>query len=269
MKKKSIGLALGGGGAKGLCHIAFLKALDEMGLKPAVIAGTSIGAIIGGFYAAGLSGKEMESILQKVRFRDISKMVDLSIRRNAVMLKGKGVENFLYKNIPVRKFEELKIPLKVVATDFWRRKQVILKSGNLVPAIRASISLPALFKPVKIDNMVLVDGNAVNPLPYDIIREQCDVIIAIDVSGEKNPPELASMPSMFESIMSTLQIMQASIVENKMNVSKPDIYIKPSLKNIRILNFDRYEEIMEGVKDDVEQFKHEVDKQMKKRFLFF
>ncbi len=266
---KKIGLALGGGGAKGLCHIAFLKALDEMGLKPSIIAGTSIGAIVGGFYAAGISGVQMEDILGKVGFMDINKMVDLSSLRSSAILKGKGVEDFFYKNIPARKFEELKIPLKVVATDFWRRKEVILESGELVPAIRASMSMPAIFKPVTIGDTVLVDGGAVNPLPYDIIRKECNILIAIDVSGEKPPPEQGPMPSMLESIMSTFQIMQASIVENKKRISRPDIYIKPELTNIKVLEFYRYAEIMDGVKDDVEQFKREVDKRMKRRFRFF
>ncbi len=269
MKKKRIGLALGGGGAKGLCHIFFLKALDEMGLKPSVIAGTSIGAIIGGFYAAGVSGAQMEEILRKVRVFDINKMVDFSGPLASAFLKGKGVERFFHKHIPAQRFKDLQIPLKVVATDFWKRKEVVFASGELIPAIRASMSIPGLFKPVKDGNTVLVDGGAVNPLPYDIIRTECDVLIAIDVSGAKAPPGGDHMPSLIESILCTFQIMQRSIVENKMRLSKPDIYIKPELKNIRVLEFYRYPDIIKGVKDDVEQFKHEVSKRMKRRFLFF
>lgn len=266
---KKIGLALGGGGAKGLCHIAFLRALDEMGMKPSVMAGTSIGAIIGGFYAAGVSGAQMEDILAKVRVFDINKMVDFSGFGRSAILKGKGVENFLYKHIPVRRFEELSIPLKIVATDFWRRKEVILESGELIPAIRASMSIPGLFNPVKIGDTVLVDGGAVNPLPYDIIRNKCDILIAIDVSGAKTPLRNDHLPSLVESIMSTFQIMQASIVENKMRISKPDVYIRPEMKNIRVLEFHRYAEIMKGVTDDVEQFEHEVTKRMRRRFRLF
>jgi NTE family protein len=269
LMKKKIGLALGGGGAKGLCHIAFVKALDEMGLKPSVIAGTSIGAIIGGFYAAGVSGAQMEEILRKVRFLDINKMMDFSGPLTSAFLKGKGVERFFYKHIPVQRFKDLHIPLKVVATDFWRRKEVVFQSGELIPAIRASMSMPLIFKPVKIGDTVLIDGGAVNPLPYDIIRKECDVLIAIDVSGAKIPQGRKPIPSWFESVMSSFQIMQASIVENKMRISKPDIYIKPELKNIKVLEFYRYAEIMHGAKHDVEQFTHEVTKRMKKRFLFF
>jgi len=269
MKKKRIGLALGGGGAKGLCHIAFLKALDEMGLRPSVIAGTSIGAIVGAFYAAGVSGAQMEEMLRTVRVAEINKMVDFSGPLASAFLKGKGVERFFHNNIPARYFKDLKIPLKIVATDFWKRTEVVFESGELVPAIRASMSIPGLFKPVKIGDTVLVDGGAVNPLPYDTIRTECDVLIAIDVSGAKTPGGRGLIPSFMESIMSTFQIMQRSIVEHKLRISQPDIYIKPELKNVRVLEFYRYAEIMRGVQDDVERFKHEVTKRMRKRFLFF
>jgi NTE family protein len=269
MKKKKIGLALGGGGAKGLCHIAFLKALDEMRLKPSVIAGTSIGAIIGAFYAAGVSGAQIEEIFRTVRIAQINKMVDFSGPLASAFLKGKGVERFFHKHIPARHFKDLRIPLKIVATDFWRRREVIFASGELVPAIRASMSIPGLFKPVKIGDTVLVDGGAVNPLPYDILCTECDILVAIDVSGAKTPRREDHIPSFMESIMSTFQIMQRSIVEQKMRISRPNIYIKPELKNIRVLDFYRYAEIMRGVQDDVERFRHEVTRRMRKRFLFF
>jgi NTE family protein len=257
-QEKKIGLALGGGGAKGLCHIAFLKALDEMDLKPSVIAGTSIGAVVGGFYAAGVSGIQIEQILKKMGFLDTVEIIDFSIPSDSGVVTGKGIETFLSKHIPARTFEELEIPLKVVATDFWGRKQVIFQHGNLIQAIRASMSMPALFEPVKLGSMVLVDGGAANPLPYDIIRKECDILIAIDVSGEKAPPAGYPIPSMFESIVTTFQIMGESIIRNKMKIVKPDIYIKPNLTNIRAFEFHRYAEIMESVKEDVELLKRKL-----------
>ncbi|MBD3290399.1 patatin-like phospholipase family protein [candidate division KSB1 bacterium] len=265
---KRIGLTLGSGGAKGLSHIAFIQALDEMGIKPSIISGTSIGAIIGAFYAAGVTGKQMQKILSRVKFRDINKMMDFSIRKNSAMLKGDGIENFFYRHIPVCFFSDLEIPLKIVATDFWNRQEVVLDSGDLIFAMRASMSLPVIFKPVQTGSTVLMDGGMVNPLPYDIIRDQCDILIAIDVSGEKTPRQHANMPRMVESIMSSFQIMQASIVQNKMKTSSPDIYIKPMLRNIRVLNFDKYEEIISGVKDDVRRFQMELDQILSKNKIF-
>jgi len=253
---KRIGVALGAGGAKGLSHIAFLQALDELGVRPAVIAGTSIGAVIGGFYAAGVSGDRLSQLVKDIGFRDLYKIVlDFSILSQSAIFTGKGVEDFLSREIPVRTFEELDIPLKVVATNFWDRRPVVFESGNLITAIRASMAVPALFEPVVLNDMVLIDGGAVNPLPYDLIRQECDLTIAIDVSGEKTYAPGNPVPNMVESILSTFQIMQASIVAAKKKLSPPDIYVKPALTNIRILDFYRYKEILAGVQDEVQGFK--------------
>jgi len=253
---KRIGVALGAGGAKGLSHIAFLQALDELGVRPAVIAGSSIGAVIGGFYAAGVSGARLEKLVKEIGFRDLYKIVlDFSILSNSAIFTGKGVEDFLSREIPARTFEEVEIPLKVVATNFWDRRPVVFECGNLITAIRASMALPAVFEPVLLNDMVLVDGGAVNPLPYDLIREECDLTIAIDVSGEKTYAPGNPIPNMVESILSTFQIMQASIVQVKKKLSPPDIYVKPALTNIRVLDFYRYKEILAGVQDEVAGFK--------------
>jgi NTE family protein len=240
---KTIGLALGGGGARGLCHIDFCMALDEMGLKPCIISGTSIGSIAGGFYAAGVSGSGMEEILNQIGLREISKMIDFSILHPSGLVKGKGVTDFLSEHLPAKTFEELTIPLKVVATDYWRRKEVVFKSGDLVPAIRASISIPGIFKPVKIQQRVLIDGGAVNPLPFDIIRDECDILIAIDVSGTSVPSRKHPVPSMFESIMTTYHIMENALLEKKIEFNQPD----------------KEESIRRSVKPDVERFKRELD----------
>ena len=256
---KRIGLALGAGGAKGLCHIAFLKVLDELGVKPAVIAGTSIGAIIGGFYAAGLSAADLEQKIQQIGVIDISKMaLDFSLFSNSAILKGKGVEEFLQRLIPARTFEELDIPLKVVATDFWNRTEVVFTSGDLISAIRASMALPGIFEPSVINDTVLIDGGAVNPLPYDLLHPECDVTIAIDVSGVKEQSAKDPVPNVIENILSTFQIMQASIIAAKKKISPPSLYVKPPLTNVRVLDFHRYQEILAGVEDDAAKFAEEL-----------
>jgi len=258
---KKLGLALGGGGAKGLCHIAFLKALDDMGVRPAMIAGTSIGAIIGGFYAAGMSGASLEQELGNLGIiAGIKIATDFSLFSDSAIYKGKGVEEFIARLLPVHTFEALEIPLKVVATDFWNRREVVFASGNLVSAIRASMAMPAIFEPAVINGIVLIDGGAVNPLPYDLLRSECEVTAAIDVSGTKEQPEGDPVPNMVESILSTFQIMQAAIVEGKKKTSPPDIYIKPALTNIRVLDFYRYKEILTGVQPDMSRFKEDLQK---------
>jgi NTE family protein len=276
-----IGLALGGGGARGLCHIEFIKALDEMNLKPSVISGTSIGAIIGSFYASGITGEAMEDVLEKVGLIEISKMVDFSIFGHSGLVKGKGVVEFLEKYLPFRTFEQLPIPLKVVTTDYWKRKEVVIDSGELIPAIRASISIPAIFVPAVINGTVMIDGGAVNPVPYDIIKDHCDICIAIDVSGTVVPSKKDAKPSMFDSIMNSYQILEDAVLESKMKLIKPDLYIRPELKNIQILEFFKDAQIRKSVKTDVVQFKKDLGKLLgveikiekkkkkKKRFLWF
>ncbi|MCF7858639.1 MAG: patatin-like phospholipase family protein [Candidatus Cloacimonetes bacterium] len=295
MKKKKIGLALGGGGARGICQIEFLKVLDELVIKPDVISGTSIGAIIGAFYAAGSSGQEINDILDKIdiskkkdhkdllnsnkegnklekfldekiaelkdyyqKFENIHKMVDFSFFNNTSILKGKGVVKFFEENLPVKTFEELNIPLKIVATDFWNQKQVVFEKGDLIPAIRASISIPGVLEPVIIDKMVLVDGGITNNLPYDLIQDECELTIAIDVSGTRSIPKKIKAPNVFDSIMQSFEILQDSIIRYQMKINEPDILIKPRLQDIDILEFHKANDIIESVVEDVEKFRTEM-----------
>ena len=289
-----IGLALGGGGARGLAHIEFLKTLDEKNIKLSIIAGTSIGAIIGAFYASGISAEKIEEILNKIDITDkitkkekpnhrrklekifdekiseikefykkideIHKIIDISFFNNTSFLKGKGVVKFFEENLPVKTFEELKNPLKIVATDYWKNESVIFSSGELIPAIRASMSIPAIFEPIIIDDSVLVDGGITNNLPYDIIQNECDKVIAIDVSGCKTLPEKTKIPNFFDNVMNSFEILQASIIQYQMKLRKPDIYLKPKLEDVRILEFHKVNAIMESVAEDVEKFKQELDK---------
>jgi len=255
---KRIGLALGSGGAKGLCHIAFLRALDQMGIRPSVVSGTSIGAAVGALYAGGLTGAQIEEIFDGMGIRRMGGMMDFNVFSTVGILKGKKVEEFLSDNLPVRTFEELKIPLRIVATDFWKREEVVFRSGDLIPAIRASISVPVLLEPIQLDGRVLTDGGTVNPLPWDLIRDECDVLAAIDVSGAKTPDQQHPVPSMAENVFSTFQIMQASIVRSKMATSRPDILVQPELANIQFMDFYRKDEILDAVVKDVERFKEEL-----------
>lgn len=260
---KKFGLCLGGGGARGLCHIAFLKALDELELQPCMVSGSSMGAIIGAFYCAGMSGQEIEDLLHEIGLLEIPKMLDFAILSRSSLIKGKGVEKFLREKLPVQKFSELKIPLKIVATDFWREKMVLFEEGDLVAAIRASISIPALVDPVIIDNAVLIDGGVFNNLPYDVIHDECKFVIAIDVSGSRSIPSEMKKPNWLDNIVSTLNIMQQAILDYQMKIKKPDIYIKPELMDIGILEFDKADQIIASVEEDVEQFKLKLKKKFK------
>ncbi len=170
-----------------MVHVAFIRALEELGLRAAEVAGTSMGAIVGAYYAAGVSSRDMFGLIDRINFKNITRLVDLSIFRRTAFMKGKRIERFLAETIPADSFERLRIPLRVVASDFWRRREVVFDSGPLIPAVRASMSVPAVFEPVRIGSSVLVDGGLVNPVPFDLLRSRCDFLIAIDVTGTRTP----------------------------------------------------------------------------------
>ena len=255
---KRIGLALGCGGAKGLAHIAFLKVLDELRIKPSIISGSSMGSVIGALYASGLTGKEIENFFSNMSLYKITKMIDLSLRKQGLSVRGKKIMAWLRKRMKCRDFEDLEIPLKIVATDFWNRSEVVFEKGDVVDAVRASISLPGIFQPFVKGNRVFVDGGVVNPVPYDLIRDECDLLIAIDVYNHPPTDTHRKVPNMFECIISTYDIMYNIIEENKKHVYKPDIYVRASLKGINLLDFHKVDGVFDCIRDDVSWFRREL-----------
>ncbi len=254
-RKKSIrlGIALGGGGARGLAHIPILELLDEMRIKPCCITGTSIGAVIGALYASGMSGSEIRSLVRKTIIRKNDSPIEIlkDIKRFVKFLdidfmgpgvfKGDSIVKYLYDSIKIDDFDELEIPLKVVTTDFWASSQVVISSGDLLQGVKASMGLPGLFTPVKYKERILIDGGGVNPVPWDVLDE-CDVIVAVDVLGYAESVS-DSPPNAVKAVLDMFDIMQKSIVEARMKSGRPDIYIKAEIKNIGILEFNRAEEI--------------------------
>ncbi len=254
---KKIGIALGSGGAKGLAHIAFLKALDDLNIKPTIMSGSSIGAAFGAFYAAGLKGADIEYFYKEMSRIEIAKLLDFSFRRKSGFIKGNKLMNWFNVRMPCKDFKQLKIPLKVMATDYWKRSPVILDKGNISNAVRASIAIPGLFQPKTIRSRVLVDGGVYNPLPYEIIKKNCDKVIAIDVCGSYKPIH-DHVPSVVESLVSTYQSMYTSLISTKLQLSKPDIYVKVNLSNIGFMDFHKIDEVFKGVKREVNKFKREL-----------
>ncbi len=247
---EKIGIALGAGGAKGLAHILMLEALDEMGIRPHMMAGSSMGAVIGVLYASGLSGKEIrqfigrlvvtgdESWPEALFSKDLVKWIDFIEPElgSGGLIDGENFIRYLHTAIGGSVFSELSIPFKVVAADFWRREQVVIESGSLLPALKASMAIPGLFAPVTMNDRVLVDGGTVNPVPYDLLLDDCDITIAVDVTGSA-PVDNHTLPSFFDAIFSSVHIMQKTILAEKMKQHRPDIYIKPAITGVRMLDF--------------------------------
>ena len=246
---KTFALALGGGGARGLAHIAVAEALDEMGVRPVAIAGTSIGAIIGAGYAAGMTGREMRryaihmahnraDVMRRMMRARAGKLRDIfggglgdATRLDAELL----CEQFLPQELP-QEFSGLDIPLTVVASDLFRRQEVVFSQGSLRRALAASISLPTIMRPVEHDGQVLVDGGATNPLPFEHLRGLADVIVAIEISGPVSSDK-RDVPNALECLYATVLVMTHSIVQEKIRHGAPDLLLQPNVGSFRALGF--------------------------------
>lgn len=270
--RERIGIALGGGGARGLAHIPVLEALDDLGIVPAHIAGTSMGAIIGALYAAGLPASEIRTDALRLttkpiaRLREVMgtrspfealKLLDRSVSSPG-LLRGANVLSVLYKELPANDFNELKIPLTVIATDFWERKEVIFDSGPLVPAVTASMALPVLFAPEAQGGRILIDGGVVNPVPYDRLQG-CTLTVGIDVLGSR-VAQKRLMPTTLDLIFSSFSIMEKSILEEKLKVAPPDILIRPPMRDVRMLDFHRARDILEAAEPAKDELKRALEK---------
>jgi NTE family protein len=249
-----IGLALGGGGARGLAHIAILEAFDELGIKPAMIAGTSIGALIGAAYAGGMPAAEIRryceaafarrsALIRHLYFRWRGRVWDLWRPGSPAFFNSERIfELVLPAGLPDT-FEDLEIPFQSVATDFFTQSEYVSASGPLLPAIAASAALPALLTPVQLDGRTLIDGGFVNPLPFDLLAPHTDFVIAADVSGGASEPK-DSAPRPMETLLGAQQIALRSIINAKLRTSAPSLLIRPPVGQFRVLDFRRMDEIL-------------------------
>ena len=261
-----IGVALGGGSARGLTHIPFIEAMDELGLKPSTIAGTSIGALIGAGWANGMSGAELRehamsvlgtmriiaSRLWSAQIRNIGGLVQNGF--NIQLDASRVVEAFLPQPFP-DSFSELEIPLYVDATDFQSWHQAVFHSGLLRPAIAGSIAIPSLFKPVKHANHLLVDGGVVNPLPLDQAAADCDILVGIDVNGDPSEKIDKVDHRALDIWFGSAQIMMHSLTAHMMAAYPPDVYVRPHLSVFGALEFWRVKEILASAQRDKDNFK--------------
>jgi NTE family protein len=246
---KTFALALGGGGARGLGHIAVLEAIDELNVRPVAIAGTSIGALVGAAYAAGHDAKAIRRHmvalahdrtglfrrLVAARAGTFANILANGFSSATIIDAEKFCEQFLPQPFP-EDFAGLQIPLTVMASDLYRRQQVAFSSGPLRPALAASIALPSLMRPVVIDGRVLVDGGATNPLPFDQLRGKADIVVAVDISGAPND-ERRDIPNPWECLIATVLVMANAITVEKLKHSPPDLLVQPNVGHFRTLDF--------------------------------
>ena len=261
----SVAIALGSGGARGIAHVVALEALDDLGIRPVAIAGTSMGAVIGAAYAAGLEAHDIRThVLRVLRNRSnvMGKLLRARVGRFAdLVLRGRGnpvlldpeifLELFWPAGVP-NSFEELAIKTFVVATNYSDRKEAVFQSGSLTAAVAGSMAIPGLFRPVESDGSLLIDGGAVNPLPYDHLFDLADIVIAIDVTfGGRSRRRRAPTP--LESMFGAAQIMQGTITAEKIKRRPPDILIRPRVEQFGLLDFFRAGHILRAAETGREE----------------
>jgi NTE family protein len=256
MPTDGFALALGGGAAKAFAHIPILEAMDELGVTPTEISGTSMGSILGGLYASGMSGKEIRKyavdlftrktqLFQKLFLKDGRTWSSLfNVVRPAIIDPIVLFETVFPAELAAD-FSGLRIPMKIIATDFYRQSQVVLEEGPLLPAIAASSALPMLLTPVEIDGLVLIDGG-------------------IDVTGSDYSRK-SGLPSGMDTWIGSFSITLHSLVAAKLECSRPDLLIEPPIGKFKTMDFFKIEELLEAADPAKEVFKQELSRLLEKK----
>lgn len=261
-----IALALGAGGARGLAHIHVIQAFDELGLKPSLIAGTSIGSIIGAAACADMSAEAItDHIYSKISspltiMSDIFKVrptsIDSFFRDGGLRIGELNLERILATFLPdaiPNTFADLSIPLKIAATDYYRQSTTVFEDGPLLSAMAASAAMPAVFLPVQREGRFYIDGSATNPCPLDILQDQAQHVIAVDVSGGSHGSD-TKRPNKIDAMYASSQIMQMSIVQHTVSKYPKTALLRPPVDTYRSLDFLKAKDILSqtaGLKDQV------------------
>jgi NTE family protein len=263
----SVALALGGGSARGLAHIVILEALDELGVQPVLIAGTSMGSICGACYAAGLSAAEVRAgfetqFASRVTFlrhfagKLRGGLATLWSVRAPGIVDNVTLFEMLLPEVLRTDFASLKIPFLAIAADFYAIEQVILDRGPIIPALAASCALPGMARPVVLEGRVLIDGGYVNPVPYDVVMGRADITVAVDVTGDPQRRPGIRVPGTVEAVTGATQLLFHSITREKLKSIAPDIFIRPKVGAFAALDYFRISEILEaaqGAKEDLKR----------------
>jgi len=261
---KKVGLALGGGAARGLAHVGVLEVLEKEGIPVDMIAGTSAGAAVGALYAQGKSASRIKELALDTGWRRLVSLIDLALPKSG-FIEGTKIKNLLKSFMGDISFSQLKIPLSCVATDIRSGEEVVINEGSVLEAVRASISIPVIFTAVRWRDRYLVDGGLVNPVPVSTVRDMgADLLIAVNViptmGVRLQPAKEAKEPGIFQSLLHSFYIATYSLVRS--SLAEADIVIEPKLPHIGYGDFHRIgDSIAQGeiaAQELVEQIKQQI-----------
>lgn len=232
-KKPVIGLALGGGAARGFAHVGVIKALEAQGIVPDLVVGTSAGSVIAALYATGLSGNDLNRIAINLDEASITDWANPFSNKFGGLIKGDALQNEVNRIVGNRLIDKMKIPLGIVATDLQTGDPILFRTGNTGQAVRASCSVPGVFSPAVIGSREYVDGGLTSPVPIRFAKQMgADIVIAVNISSE---PSAQNFSGTIGVILQTTTIMGKSI--NQFELPKADILIQPELSNMKGTDF--------------------------------
>lgn len=230
-KPLKIGLALGGGAARGFAHIGVIQVLEEAGIRPSLVVGTSAGSLVAAFYASGKTGAQLQQVAETMEEATFADWTLPIFSRG--MLRGEALARYVSVQVRSRLIENMPMPLGIVATDLNSGQGVLFQRGDTATAVRASSAVPALFQPVKISGREYVDGGLVSPVPVRYARQMgAELIIAVDISS---PPEGNAASDTLQILMQTFSIMGKSI--NSFELREADVVVRPSLAGVGSSDF--------------------------------
>ena len=235
-----LGLALGGGAARGFAHVGVFQVLEEAGIKPQLVVGTSAGSVVAALYT---SGKSASQLLKLSESMDESALTDWTVPLiSRGMMRGDALAKYMSQNLEIKKIEEMKIPLGVVATDLHSGESILFQRGDAATAVRASSAVPAVFQPVQIGGKEYVDGGLVAPVPVRFARQMgADIVLAIDIS---TPLEANKADGMLQILLQTFSIMGKSISD--LELKEADLVVKPALSGIGSAAFNERKRSIEA-----------------------
>jgi len=224
-----IGLALGGGAARGFAHIGVIKVLEAQGIVPDIVVGTSAGSLVGALYAAGNNAQALQKMAIDMDEAAISDWSLPFFSASTGVLKGEGLQNYVNRAVHGQPIEKLRMPFGAVATDLRSGQPILFRRGNTGAAVRASSSVPGVFQPVRIGNIDYVDGGLVSPVPASFARKMgADFVIAVNISAQ---PDAQPASNTFEVLLQTFSIMGQSL--NQYELKQADIVIRPELATMK------------------------------------
>lgn len=235
-----IGLALGGGAARGFAHVGVIQVLEEAGIRPALVTGTSAGSLVAAFYASGKTGAQLQRLAETM---DEATFADWTLPFfSRGLLRGEALARYVSNQVNGRLIEEMPMPLGVVATDLGTGQGVLFQRGDTATAVRASSAVPAVFQPVRIAGRDYVDGGLVSPVPVRYARQMgAELVIAVDISS---PPEGNEAGDTLQVLLQTFAIMGRSI--NVLELREADLVVRPALNGVASSDFSARRQAIEA-----------------------